>query len=313
MNEYRFDRLSIANLYQLVKLYQYCFKLKVGINYLKQKYNTASFGASFIGYLAIDLISGEPAAYYGVFPIITRKDGVDYLVAQSGDTMTHPKHQGKGLFTKLATITYDLAKKEGIQFVFGFPNKNSYPGFVKKLNWQHYGYINNYSLKVRNLPFDKLAKKFPFFKYFYDSFVEKRLRNVVTDLIIPNSIEKHNPEYGYIVHDQKFYEYKTYFKSYKVKLNGINCIIKIDGRLWVGDIEFCNEENFLEMRNELQFLAKKLGCSTVLFSVFEGTFPDVILKKNFEIKEKNPVGALNLSLNVNPARFAYNAIDFDTY
>ena len=158
MSEYRFERLSDANLTDLLFLYKHAFKEKETISFLKKKYDTSCFGLKNIGFIAYSS-SNETAAYYGVFPVKAQINGKEILVAQSGDTMTHPKHRGKGLFITLAKMTYELAKESGVEFIFGFPNDNSYPGFVKKLNWIHYSNINTYKIKTGALPFEKIAKK----------------------------------------------------------------------------------------------------------------------------------------------------------
>ncbi|MBX7203773.1 MAG: GNAT family N-acetyltransferase, partial [Bacteroidia bacterium] len=113
MSDYRIERISEERLKDLIQLYKASFGKTYPINYLKNKFNTQYTGVSFVGYLAYDP-AGQPAAYYGVFPCHIRYNGRQILSAQSGDTMTHPAHQGKGLFTKLAKLTYELAKELNI-------------------------------------------------------------------------------------------------------------------------------------------------------------------------------------------------------
>lgn len=50
-------------------------------------------------------------------------------------TMVAEPYRKYGLFTMLAKTTYDMAISKEIDFVFGFPNKQSTPGFRKRLNW----------------------------------------------------------------------------------------------------------------------------------------------------------------------------------
>jgi len=72
---------------------------------------------------------------YAMIPIIINiSDDVD-TSAHSVDTMTHPDYRYQGIFETLAKKTYAEAAKEGIHIVYGFPNKNSHPGFIKKLSW----------------------------------------------------------------------------------------------------------------------------------------------------------------------------------
>lgn len=53
------------------------------------------------------------------------------------NTATHPAHQGKGLFTRLASSTYALAASQGYDVVFGVANQNSIRGFSERLSFQN--------------------------------------------------------------------------------------------------------------------------------------------------------------------------------
>lgn len=55
------------------------------------------------------------------------------------NTATHPDYQGKGLFTKLAELTYAAAAAKGYDCVYGVANANSTPGFTRKLKFQLVG------------------------------------------------------------------------------------------------------------------------------------------------------------------------------
>ena len=312
MSEYKFERLAKENLKDLEVLYKKAFNETTTLDFLSKKYNTEMFGLSKIGYLAYSS-SNEPAAYYGVFPVKVQFENKEILAAQSGDTMTHPNHRGKGLFITLAKMTYELAKSSGIEFVFGFPNQNSYPGFINKLNWKHYSNINHYKIKTGVLPFEKAAKKIGFFNGIYQSLFLSRLNKLITKNIFPNSLTSQLKDYGNIIHDLNYFDYKTYYQSYTIEINGIKCKIKIDGRLWVGDIEFCTKEKFFEMVAQLILLSKKLYCSTLQFSVFENSLYDIWLKENYTIHSQNSVGCLDLTKKFDVEKFAYQAFDFDTF
>lgn len=81
--------------------------------------------------------SGEVlAAHYVTIPLMAMVDGVATKGLLSLNTGTHPAHQGKGLFTKLAHATYERAASEGFGFVIGVANGNSTHGFTKKLGFQ---------------------------------------------------------------------------------------------------------------------------------------------------------------------------------
>ena len=55
--------------------------------------------------------------------------------AQSVDTMTASDFRRQGIFEDLARRTFKKARDLWIELVYGFPNRNSYQGFVKKLDF----------------------------------------------------------------------------------------------------------------------------------------------------------------------------------
>lgn len=68
---------------------------------------------------------------------------------QSMDTLTHPDYQRQGIFITLAEACYALAKGRGFEMIYGFPNANSYPGFVNRLNFDHCGDFGDWVRPIR--------------------------------------------------------------------------------------------------------------------------------------------------------------------
>lgn len=74
-------------------------------------------------------------AQYAIIPV-KMKIGDELITgSQSVDTMTHPSYRYEGIFEELADRTYKEAREKGINIVYGFPNRYSYPGFIRKLGW----------------------------------------------------------------------------------------------------------------------------------------------------------------------------------
>ncbi len=89
------------------------------------------------GVVGFDAFAGDQlAAHYACVPAMARLFGKDVAVLLSLNTATHPEHQGKGLFTRLANATYERARAEGFASVYGVANANSTPGFIRKLRFQ---------------------------------------------------------------------------------------------------------------------------------------------------------------------------------
>jgi len=87
--------------------------------------------------VGFDAWDGENlAAHYVCIPARAWVEGREVTVLLSLNTATHPDYQGKGLFTKLAAMTFEAGAAAGYDGVYGVANANSTPGFVRKLGFQ---------------------------------------------------------------------------------------------------------------------------------------------------------------------------------
>jgi GNAT superfamily N-acetyltransferase len=84
---------------------------------------------------AEDPLMRRLAALYAVFPVRLRVSGRQVLACTSLDTMTGGEYRRRGLFVKLAQRVFERCTREGLAFVYGFPNQNSAPGFFNNLGW----------------------------------------------------------------------------------------------------------------------------------------------------------------------------------
>ena len=73
----------------------------------------------------------ELVAHYACIPYAMNIGGRKSVGLFDMATVTHPEHRGKGLFKRLAKITYEYAKEQGFEFVLGVANANSFPGYMK--------------------------------------------------------------------------------------------------------------------------------------------------------------------------------------
>jgi hypothetical protein len=70
--------------------------------------------------------------------------------AQSIDTMTDAAYRGQGIFKRLALMTLTVGQERQLSLFYGFPNKNSYNGYVKRFGWTDVGRIPRW-VKVLDL------------------------------------------------------------------------------------------------------------------------------------------------------------------
>ena len=133
-----------------ISLFSKCFigASKYTYNYLKWQYLDNPCGHA-IGY---DVMIGDQViAHYAVIPFPAVINNQDCLACWSLNTATHPDYQGRGLFIKLANMTYQLAERMGFYAVVGIANNNSTPGFINKLNFQLFGQLKTKFGYFRNL------------------------------------------------------------------------------------------------------------------------------------------------------------------
>jgi hypothetical protein len=309
-DQYRIERMSAEKFGDLKLLYKDAFMTEVTEEFLQQKYDTGFTGKKFIGFIAYDE-KNNPAAYYGVFPLFAEYKGVTFLAAQSGDTMTHSAHRGKGLFIRLAAEAYRLAADEGINFIYGFPNRhNSYHGLMK-LKWTHNGFMNRYRVIVPAMPLSIASSKVGALKKTYLKLAESVLSKHESSGFFENSISQ--DEFIRIKHDEDYYSYKKYFKKYLVTVNGKNVYLKADNTLLIGDIERCSHHEFEHVISGLKLIAFKTGVPVITFQVSSGTEHDGFLAKKHKAEESLPACYLNLKSSLDLSKLKFTQADFDTF
>lgn len=310
--DYRLERLTKETVKDVWWLMKAIGNTMHELSYYQKKFDTTFTDVSYVGYLAYHRQTGEAAAFYGVFPCYVVHNGVKVLAAQSGDTITGPAHQKKGLFTLLAQETYKLAATLGIQFVFGFPNENSKHGFYNKLNWKRNEDLLVYSITVKTLPIFRIMRKLQLLNSVY------KIYHAVVRLFIRPTLEYPqnslaNYSQGYVFRDINFYHYKSYSESYFVTIKGITVWYKIDNGLQVGDIWMNEGQNAEDLTNALYTLSLCLGINNVVFIVSRNSRYDKMLSERYDSYFKMTAGAIHLLNPGEPIHLTHVWADTDTF
>ena len=122
----RGDEKALADLYETV---------------LQRPFEDSKWGwqfgeaASGVGYIGLADHDGRLAGQYATVPVRMQIQGKKTPTSLSLDTMTHPDYRKQGIFITLAKKVYEQSEAQGVKFVYGFPNDNSFPGFVKYLDF----------------------------------------------------------------------------------------------------------------------------------------------------------------------------------
>lgn len=125
------------------------------VDFAKHQYFRNPSGDALIE-LAVDPESDVLAGQYVVQPQRFRSFGQNISCVLSFNTLTRESYRGQKIFIKLAERTFCRATNEGYAFVYGCPNQNSYPGFMKKLSFKD---IHHFPLYARPLNLNHMVKE----------------------------------------------------------------------------------------------------------------------------------------------------------
>jgi len=104
------------------------------IEHLRWQYLQNPWGKLLVG-LVEDQRARRLAASYAVVPVPVRLGDRRVLAGIAIDGMTSSEYRHRGLFVKLVKRTHARCEREGLAFVYGFPNENSSHGIFRSLGW----------------------------------------------------------------------------------------------------------------------------------------------------------------------------------
>lgn len=131
--------------------------------YLSWQYRANPAGSA-IGFNAY--LGGELVSHYATIPVAAIIHGSHAKGLLSLNTATDPMHAGKGLFTKLANMTYEAGQAGGFQYVIGVANDNSVFGFTRKLGFASLGTLE--TRFVLGAPVGRSGREDPCFQTRWD-------------------------------------------------------------------------------------------------------------------------------------------------
>lgn len=308
---YTNQRISIDNFKDLAPIYKSAYSLNVMDPNIENKFDTQFAGNRYVGFFSYSE-KNEPAGYYGVFPTDLHIGGKVIKSAQSGNTMVHKEHQGKGLFVTLAKATYELCEDIGIKIVFGFPSASSYPGFVKKLSWQHHENINKYNILVPTIPLSEFVQRVPFFKGIFSLWISFILNFYKKGNFFEGSIQAEKQD-G-VFRNQAYWDYKLKNDNIKIlQFSNTNVVVKFEGKLGIGDIDFENTRDFKQIISSIKRFCFFAGINRISFYTSPNTRIDTELAKHYTANEGLPVAYVCFDEKIDAKNIKFSYFDFDTF
>lgn len=108
--------------------------------YIRWQYQDNPAGPAYL--LMLLTKEGQAAGAYCVIPIRVKIKDTVQTAALSLNTITHKDYRGRGFFTALLAMACENGWSErSLSFIYGFPNPNSYPGFVRKAQFTDVGKV----------------------------------------------------------------------------------------------------------------------------------------------------------------------------
>ncbi|MCR8559975.1 GNAT family N-acetyltransferase [Mucilaginibacter sp. BJC16-A38] len=309
IGHYNIQRLNKENLPDVEKLFTAVYDKQAAPCFFAKKYNTAFTGVEYTGFIAYN--DDQPVAFYAVIPCFLLVNNEPILAAQSADTMTHPDHRNKGLFIELALTTFLLCQELNIRVLFGFPNQNSLPGFVKKLGWTVTDTMDCFIIHTGSFSWKRALNKLPVLKKFaFDHQKNTIKRRMAEDQRLENSVFKDGCDGVY--RDDAYFKYKTYNDTFLIKAAGSISWVKTSGALLVGDIKI-QADDFDDMIYELKKLANKLGLRQIHFHASPGTTLHSLFAMRFNSIPSFPVIFKLLGEELPLDKIKFTSADIDTF
>lgn len=263
----------------IIELFQLVFQKEISLEFWKWRFNNCPFGKAII-YLAFE--NENLVGHYAIHPVDLSVENYPIKAVFSMTTMIHPLHQRKGLFSRLASMAYEKASSLGYELVYGFPNKNSYHGFMKNLEWRDMGKMN--MLEIKNRGLDNIHSNLEFKKIHEPSQID--------DLFLDS-----HKNYVIVPRTHNFIQWRFFSKPsdeynvYKIMQND-NCVCyfvlkKFGSIIHVVDlIGKCNDDIVKTILSIINDLCNQEGLSDVTCWLNETSeFYNLFLRYGFSIRE----------------------------
>lgn len=144
---WRIERYRDGDEHAILELFRTVFGKSRSLPHWTWQFKQNPYGGPFVS-LARREDDGAVVGSYSVMPVMLNVLGRAVLGCQSVDTAVHPDHRGQRVFEHTASDCYAWCASQGVKAVIGFPNANSYPGFVRTLDWRRIAFPVQHTLRL---------------------------------------------------------------------------------------------------------------------------------------------------------------------
>ncbi len=135
---------------EIIDLFAVVFGGRKTIKHWRWQFQSNPHGASLLS-----LARGQGGRLIGqcaVMAVDLNVVGERVPAGQELDTMVHPEFRNLGIFEKSAMHSFEQMKAAGRNLVYGFPNQNALPGWLRKLGWSRVAFATRYTKRLSIYP-----------------------------------------------------------------------------------------------------------------------------------------------------------------
>ena len=243
-------------------------------------------------------------------------------------------YENKSIFGRLVTLICNKAKKDGVAFIYGTPNENSYPGYTNKLAFKD-------EKELFLVPYTKITslffkKKFFYFKFIFSIYeiLSNNLLNIFYKyyaLIHQLQLKEHTPseaeiesiwlsnksvnglcfernynywEHRYLKHPTANYKFFSIYKSNKIYGFCVSRIISKsthESELCIAEWMFLNNKFLFFSINKITNYFKKNKITKIIIWDVRNKKNKILYKLNFFIARRRiPIIFKFFNNNLNP-------------
>ncbi len=294
MSNYNFIQLNNENIGHLYTLYELVYQKKCADNLFDYKYETQNYKRKSIGIIAMH--NNQPVGFYGIVSMMFSINREAVQGGQVCDNMIHPEYRSAKLFVELGKQSLALANTNGIHFVIGFPNQNSYLASVKLLGFEYLEMMNRYEIHFSKSLFKRLNNKLKLIRF------KKSYHTIENSLI--------NEGFDGVIYGSNFINYKSFHNNKLIQSNQFTFWVNYTNQLWLGAISKHNDNTY---DNLIETLEKTFKKPSLTYIVSGGTKINEYLEKKYQAQKGFPVLVKNLSNKYSLTNLKFQFCDNDIF
>jgi hypothetical protein len=306
----QYVRLSLDNVKELPGLFKEVFGISFSKDYFVTRYFSEHLEKPCWGYLA--KINDEYVGFSGGLFRYFEGNGKRYVGIQSVDAVAKAKSRGHGIFKNILTLIHEDCLKNGYDFIYGFPNPNSYKVMVNKMGFEVVGSLELFRYNLKGLPISKIIHRIPFLTKAYTAYTNRILSKYEKkDGYFPNSAQ--TGSFFGLARSERYIQYKLKNGNKFIVVENIGVWVKCSSRFLVGDIEINPEVNIEKLLSALKKIALSCGADQIDFKFSPGTFWYEKLSEVVTPQDSHVVIYRPVSTELDWNQFKYTASDFDMF